>query len=125
MTHDTILKEAVKKIIPLTSKQLEVDRVKLTITKIVQQALEKQREEIKVKCEKYKIEQCSDPWSYGMNIDMTNGYARAMEDIISSLSQEKKKEEHPNNCNCRCHFPPFPCNGNIPCKDCEKKEEHE
>jgi len=51
------------------------------IAQVEKEIRESERERIKIKCEKYKKEQLADPWSFGMNIEMTNGYVRAMEEL--------------------------------------------
>lgn len=44
-------------------------------------------------CETTKKDQLDDPWQFGMNQEMTEGYARAMDDVIDYL--EKLKDSKP------------------------------
>lgn len=43
------------------------------------------------KCKQYKKDQLADPWSFGMNKEMTEGYARAMDDMIELLEGDQFK----------------------------------
>lgn len=62
------------------------------LTQAISQVREEILEEVREKCEKYKKEQLSDPWAFGMNREMTSGYVRAMEDILELLASLAKKE---------------------------------